>query len=202
MNLAVWAFSFWQGWVYVVLSVAAGSAISIYLQRADPALLARRLRGPAAESETSQKLIQLAAAVVFAATIGLSLLDHRFAWSHVPPPATIAADALLATSFLTIFLSLRENTFAAVNIVVEADQRVISTGPYAIVRHPYYVGLLLWCLATPPALASWYGLLALPAMALVIAFRIVYEERFLAEHLRGYAAYCRSVRYRLLPRVW
>ena len=79
---------------------------------------------------------------------------------------------------------------------------MISTGPYAIVRHPYYIGLLLWILATPLALGSWWGLLMLAPMVLVIASRIRYEERFLNEHLRGYASYCESLRYRLVPLIW
>jgi len=202
MNVAAWAMTFWQAWVYLVISFAAGATIFAYLRRADPKLLERRLRGPAAEQETSQKLIQLAAVIVFAGTIVLSSLDRHFWWSHVPLFATIAGDALVAVSFLIIFLALRENTFAAANIAVEAGQQVISTGPYAIVRHPYYCGLLVWFFATPLALGSWWGLLMLVPMAFVIAWRIRYEERFLTEHLRGYAEFCQRVRYRLLPLVF
>jgi protein-S-isoprenylcysteine O-methyltransferase Ste14 len=197
-----WTFRFWQAWVYLIVSLGAGATILAYLRRADPKLLERRLRGPAAEKETSQKLLQVAAAMVFAGTIVLSALDHRFSWSHVPLFATIAGDALVVMCFIIIFLALRENTFAAANIAVEAGQNVVSTGPYAIVRHPYYLGLLVWVFATPLALGSWWGPLMLFPMAFVIAWRIGYEERFLREHLRGYVDYCQSVRYRLLPLVW
>ena len=202
MNVGVWAFGFWQAWTYVAISLVSGAAIVAYLKRADPKLLERRLRGPGAEKETSQKLTQLAAAIAFFGTIVLCLLDHRFSWSHVPVVVTIAGCALLVFGYLVIFLSLRENTFAAVNVAVESGQKVISTGPYAIVRHPYYIGLLLWILATPLALGSWWGLLMLAPMVLVIASRIRYEERFLNEHLRGYASYCESLRYRLVPLIW
>jgi protein-S-isoprenylcysteine O-methyltransferase Ste14 len=195
-------FGFWQAWGYLAFALAASATILAYLRRADPKLLERRLRGPAAEKETSQKLIQLAAAMVFAGTIVLSLLDRRFSWSNVPLVVTIAGFALVAICFLIIFLALRENTFAAVNVTVEDGQNVISTGPYAIVRHPYYSGLLVWVLATPLALGSWWGLVMLVPMAFVIALRIAHEERFLRKHLRGYARYCQSVRYRLLPLVW
>ena len=202
MNVGVWAFGFWQAWTYVAISLVSGAAIVAYLKRADPKLLERRLRGPGAEKETSQKLTQLAAAIAFFGTIVLCLLDHRFSWSHVPVVATIAGCALLVFGYLIIFLSLRENTFAAVNVAVESGQKVISTGPYAVVRHPYYVGLLVWILATPLALGSWWGLLMLAPMVLVIASRIRYEERFLNEHLRGYPAYCESLRYRIVPLIW
>jgi protein-S-isoprenylcysteine O-methyltransferase Ste14 len=140
--------------------------------------------------------------MAFLGAIVLSLLDRYFSWSHVPVGVSIAGCALLVVGYVVIFLSLRENTFAAVNVAVESNQKVISTGPYAIVRHPYYVGLLVWILATPLALGSWWGLLTLAPMVLVIASRIRYEERFLNQHLRGYASYCQSLRYRLVPLIW
>lgn len=202
MNAGAWAFGFWQAWMYLAISLVSGAAIAAYLKRVDPKLLERRLRGPGAEKETSQKLTQLAAAMAFLGTIVLCLLDHRFSWSHVPVVVTIAGCALLIVGYLVIFVSLRENTFAAVNVAVESGQKVISTGPYAIVRHPYYIGLLVWFLATPLALGSWWGLLMLAPMVVVIASRIRYEERFLNEHLRGYPAYCESLRYRLVPLIW
>jgi protein-S-isoprenylcysteine O-methyltransferase Ste14 len=140
--------------------------------------------------------------IVFAGTIVVASLDRRFSWSHVPVSATIAGFALVGVCYLVIFLALRANTFAAVNINVEPGQQVVSTGPYAVVRHPYYAGLLLWVLATPLALGSWWGLLLLVPMALVLASRIHYEERFLTQNLPGYAEYCQRVRYRLVPSAW
>jgi protein-S-isoprenylcysteine O-methyltransferase Ste14 len=140
--------------------------------------------------------------MVFAGTIALAALDHRFSWSHVPAAATIAGFGLLCGCYLVIFLALRANTFAAVNIDVEPGQQIISTGPYAVVRHPYYAGLMLWILATPLALGCWWGLLLLVPMALILALRIRYEERFLTQNLSGYAEYCQRVRYRLVPSAW
>jgi protein-S-isoprenylcysteine O-methyltransferase Ste14 len=193
---------FWQGWVYLVVSVTAGAVIFAYLLRADPRLLKRRLRGLSSEKETSQKLLQVAIGIVFVGTIVLSSRDHHASWSHVPLLVAIAGDVLLVISYSTMFLAFRENTFAAVNIAVEPGQKVISTGPYAMIRHPYYSGLLLWVMATPLALGSWWALLMLVPMALILRWRIRYEERYLTEQLPGYAEYCQRVRYRLIPRVW
>ena len=103
---------------------------------------------------------------------------------------------------LIYFVVFRENTFAGSNVEVVADQKVITTGPYASVRHPMYSGLLVLLFGTPLALGSWWGLLMVVPMALVIALRIRYEERFLTENLPGYADYCRKLRYRLIPRIW
>jgi protein-S-isoprenylcysteine O-methyltransferase Ste14 len=194
--------TFWQAWVYLGVSLAAGITLIAYLRLADPALLRRRLRGPGAEKETSQQLLQLAAGIVVTGAIVVASLDRRFVWSHAPLSTTLVGFALLIACYIVIFLVFRANTFAGANISVELGQQVVSTGPYAVVRHPYYAGLLLWVLATPLALGSWWGLLLLVPMALVLASRIQYEERFLTQNLPGYVEYCQSVRYRLVPSVW
>ncbi len=195
-------FAFWQAWVYLAVCIAAGAITTSYLRKNDPKLLERRARGPWAEKETSQKLLQLLVILAWAGAIILSSLDRRFSWSHLPLFAEIAGLVVVALGFFTIFLAFKENTFAAVNIDVEAGQKVISSGPYAIVRHPMYTGLLLMVVGTPFALGSYWALTTTVLMALALLWRILFEERFLREHLPGYANYCSNVRYRLLPLVW
>jgi protein-S-isoprenylcysteine O-methyltransferase Ste14 len=85
---------------------------------------------------------------------------------------------------------------------VAAGQRVISTGPYAIVRHPMYAGALLMLFATPIALGSWWGLTMFIPMALVIVLRLRDEEIFLQKRLPGYREYCGKVRFHLVPYIW
>jgi len=157
---------------------------------------------PGAEKDRTQKLIQLFASFAFIGAMILPSLDHRFSWSAVPPPVVVVGDVLVALGFLIVFLVFKENTFTAATIEVAPDQRVISTGPYAIVRHPMYSGALLMLLGTPLALGSWWGLLMFIPMLFVIAWRAIDEERFLLTNLRGYEEYCQLVRYRLVPFVW
>jgi protein-S-isoprenylcysteine O-methyltransferase Ste14 len=195
-------FAFWQGWVFLGVCAAASVAIGGYLKKKDPKLLQRRMRGPWAEKDPGQKLLQFLVIVAWTGAIGLSSLDRRFLWSQAPLYLDIAGFCVLALGFLAVFLAFKENTFAAVNIEVEADQTVISTGPYAIVRHPMYTGLLLAVLGTPLALGSTRALIVFVPMVLVIAWRVSFEERFLTEHLAGYASYRRSVRYRVVPFIW
>ena len=201
--LPAWTLRFWQAWVY--LSVFAGSAlwITVYLWMRDPALLERRVQaGPVAEKETTQKLIQAFASLAFIALLLLPSLDHRFSWSHLPLALVFAGDILEALGFWIVFLVYRENSFASATIAVASDQTVISTGPYAFIRHPMYSGVLVMLLGTPLALGSWWGLLMFPPMLLVIVLRLLDEERFLRKSLTGYDEYCRKVRFRLLPSVW
>jgi protein-S-isoprenylcysteine O-methyltransferase Ste14 len=198
-----WTLDYWQAWVYLFIFAASSALITIYLWRKDPQLLRRRVEaGPAAEREKNQRLIQLLASVAFLGAMVLPALDHRFGWSAVPLTAVIVGDVLTALGFFIVFLVFKENTFTAATIVVAPGQAVISTGPYALVRHPMYSGALLMLLGTPLALGSWWGLLMFIPMILIIAWRARDEERFLLKNLSGYDAYRRSIRHRLVPFLW
>jgi protein-S-isoprenylcysteine O-methyltransferase Ste14 len=198
-----WTLDYWQGWVYLLVFAASSASITIYLWRNDPKLLKRRTNaGPRAENEKSQKLIQLLASCAFVGAMVVPSLDHRFSWSAVPASVVVAGDVLAALGFLIVFFVFKENTFAAATIAVTADQRVVATGPYAVVRHPMYSGALVMLFGTPLALGSWWGLVMFIAMFLIIAWRARAEERFLLQNLSGYKEYCQIVRYRLVPLVW
>ena len=198
-----WTLDYWQAWVYWFVFAASSALITAYLWKRDPKLLERRIdAGPGAETEKTQKLIQLLAFLVFIGAMILPSLDHRYSWSAVPLPVVLAGDVVVALGFLIVFLVFKENTFAAATIAVSSDQKVVSTGPYAIVRHPMYSGALVMLLGTPLALGSWWGLLMFIPMTLIIEWRARDEERFLDKKLSGYEEYCRRVRYRLAPLVW
>jgi len=194
---------YWQAWILLLTFSASSLAITLFLFRHDRALLERRLKaGPFAERQTAQKIISALAAVVFVAALVVPALDHRFAWSHVPPWAALCGDGLVVLVFFFIFRVVRENAFASSTIEIGPGQRVISTGPYAIVRHPMYAGALLLFIAIPLALGSWWGMLAFFPALLAMAARLRNEEKFLLEHLAGYEEYRRETRYRLVPGVW
>jgi protein-S-isoprenylcysteine O-methyltransferase Ste14 len=129
-------------------------------------------------------------------------LDFRFGWSAVPLPIVAAGNVLIAIGYAIIFLVYKENTFTSATIEVAKDQRVISTGPYALVRHPMYAGGLLYLLGMPLALGSWWGLVPFAATLPFLIWRLVDEEEFLARNLPGYAEYRNKVRFRLIPGVW
>lgn len=194
---------YWQAWVYLSIFTGASLLTTLYVMRKDPALLERRMRGgPTAEKRTAQKIIMLSASMGFIALLFVPALDHRFGWSSVPRYGAALGDLLVAIGFYFTFLVYRENTFASATIEVAKDQKVIATGPYAIVRHPMYASGFLYLLGTPLALGSYWGLLALPAMLPFLIWRLVDEERFLVKNLPGYAEYQVKVRHRLVPFVW
>jgi protein-S-isoprenylcysteine O-methyltransferase Ste14 len=157
---------------------------------------------PVAEKERSQRIIQGFASIAFVAAVVVPALDHRCHWSRAPLPAVIVGDTLVGLGFLIVFLVFRENTFTSSVIEVAAQQRVVDTGLYAVVRHPMYVGGLILVAGVPLALGSLVGLATFLPFAGVIVWRLLDEERFLESHLAGYAAYGDKVRFRLIPRVW
>ncbi len=194
---------YWQAWTFLTVYFALSLAITLYLMQHDPRLLARRMRGgPTAEKETTQKIIMSFVSLGFIGLLVLAALDHRFAWSHMPPYVALAGDGLVILGWLAIFFVFKENSFTSATIEVAPDQRVISTGPYALVRHPMYAGALVMLLGIPIALGSWWALLVVVAMMPALIWRLSDEERILARNLPGYVEYQRTVRYRLIPHVW
>ena len=198
-----WSFNFWQAWIYLIIFVVSTGVITIYLWKKDPKLLERRVKaGPKAEKEKTQKIIQLFASICFFALLVIPAFDHRSRWSNVPLYIVIVGDVLVALGFFLVFLVFKENTFAAATIEVFPDQKVITTGPYSMVRHPMYTGGLIMLSGTPLALGSWWGLLILVPLTLIIVWRLLDEEKFLYKNLPGYKEYCQKTRYRLIPLIW
>jgi protein-S-isoprenylcysteine O-methyltransferase Ste14 len=198
-----WTFDYWQAWAFLAIHSTSSLAITLYLMKKDRKLLERRMNGgPTAEKEPVQKIIMFIVSLGFIGLIALPAFDHRFAWSHTPPHVALAGDVLVVLGWLVIFFVFKQNTFTSAIIELAPDQTVISTGPYALVRHPMYAGGLVMLLGIPIALGSWWGLLVIAAMTPALIWRLFDEEKFLARNLPGYSEYQKKVRYRLIPQVW
>ena len=194
---------YWQAWTFLAVYFASSLALSLYLMIADPALMQRRMRGgPTAEKQPVQKIIMTITSLGFVGLLVVPALDHRFAWSQMSPTMALAGDVLVGIGWLAIFFVFRENSFSSATIELAPDQKVISTGPYALVRHPMYAGALVMLLGIPIALGSWWGILVLAAILPALIWRLFEEEKFLAQNLAGYVEYQNRVRYRLIPTIW
>ena len=201
--LPAWSLRYWQGWLFFLVFAVCMACGTSYFLRHDPVLVSRRLAaGPTAEREPRQRRIQLFAVLALVAVFVLPALDHRFGWSLVPAWCVLLGDLAVVSGFAMVFRVFRENSYASAIVEVNAGQRVISTGPYALVRHPMYAAAMVLLAGIPPALGSWWGLLVLPAFLAVLAARLLDEERHLVRHLPGYDDYRRRARWRLLPGVW
>ena len=194
---------YWHAWVYLSLFFALSALITQDLLRRDPALLQRRMKGgPTAEGRPLQRLIMFGASLGFVSLLVVPALDFRYGWSSVPVTGVVIGNVLFAVGFGFIGRVYRENTYTSATIEVTAGQRVIDTGPYAVVRHPMYASALLYLVGTPLALGSYWGFMGLAVMLPFLVWRLLDEERLLVRELPGYAAYQARVRYRLIPGFW
>lgn len=194
---------YWQAWIFLAVYFAASAAISLYLIKNDRALLERRMRGgPFAEKEPAQRIIMSIVSLGFIGLLVVPAFDRRCGWSHMPPYLAFAGDGLVVLGWLAIYFVFRENSFTSATVELAPDQRVISTGPYARVRHPMYAGALVMLLGIPIALGSWWGVLVVAVILPALIWRLLDEEKFLARNLPGYVDYQEKVRYRLITGLW
>jgi protein-S-isoprenylcysteine O-methyltransferase Ste14 len=196
-------FNYWQAWVFIAIFTAVSSGPTMYWGLRKPEVLRRRMHaGPLAETRAAQKFAIVGTIAMVVATLVVSALDHRFGWSQVPVPVVVMGAILVAFGLGMATMVVNQNSYAAATITVEAEQPVISTGLYGLVRHPMYAGALIMMVGMPLALDSYWGLVTLVPGAAVLALRITDEEKMLREELNGYDEYTHKVHYRLVPGVW
>ena len=201
--LPAWSFNYWQAWVFLIIFAISVFLITLFFLKKDPSLIQSRLKaGPAAEQQKSQKMIQALASIFFILPFITASIDHRLGWSRVPTWAVLLGDVLVALGLYIVFLVFRENTFTSATIEVQDEQKVISTGPYAVIRHPMYSGAFIMLLGIPLALGSWWAFIFVFLLFAAIVWRLLEEEKFLSKKLPGYASYREKVRYRLMPFIW
>lgn len=191
---------YWQAWAYMGVILIPVLFVMAYFLKYDPEFLERRLKTK--EKEAKQQLIVKAGAAIFLIGFLIPGLDVRFGWSNMPAEISLLACLIVFLGYAFIFLVFKENSYAGRTIQVEKGQKVISTGPYSLIRHPMYLGTLFMYLATPIALGSY---VAFPMFLLyipIIVFRILNEEEVLRRGLPGYPEYCNKTKYRIIPFIW
>lgn len=192
--------NYWQAWLYLITMTLLMLITVLWLVKNDPALLERRMR--MREQQSQQRYVIAFSLIFMLLAFILPGLDIRFGWSQMPAWVAILGDVIVVAGYQMVFWVFRTNSYTSRIVEVEAGQKVISSGPYALVRHPMYVGAILTYAFSPMALGSYWavlpGLLILP----VLVFRIINEEKLLMSDLDGYCEYTQKVKYRLLPGIW
>jgi protein-S-isoprenylcysteine O-methyltransferase Ste14 len=193
-------------WAYLALMVAFSLVSGLSLARHDPGLVQERLRPFVQKDQppADKLLTSLLMILMFAWLAFMGLDAARFAWSSVPVSAQALGALILCLGVWICYRVMRENSFAApvVKIQKERGQTVITTGPYAYIRHPMYFGALFYFVGTSLLLGSWWGLAFALVMICLLCIRIPIEERALRAGLQGYDDYAARVPYRLIPLIW
>ena len=193
-------FKYWQAWVWLATLFIPMSISLVYLYKIDPKLLERRTRTD--ETRPEQRRIIMASVIYLLIIFILPGFDVRNGWSNVPVWLCLAADVIVLASYILYVLVLRTNTYASRVIEVEQGQQVITNGPYALVRHPMYLSMILMMTASPLALGSYWAALPSILFILLLAARAKNEEELLQKELAGYSEYMQKTRYRLFPGIW
>lgn len=192
--------NYWEAWLYLVVLFTPIFFVMQYLFKNDPGLLERRMR--TREKAGEQSLIIKLSYVYFLGVFLLPGFDKRFGWSDTPVWLVLVADLIVLAGYAMVILVFRENSYASRTVEVDEDQKVIDSGPYAVVRHPMYSGLTALYVISPLALGSYWALIPAVLIVPILIARILSEERILAKDLPGYTEYQKKVKYRLLPGVW
>jgi len=194
------------GWLFLVIFFSASTAMTVNLARHDPALLAERMRFPiqAGQPGWDKVVMGLAMPLVSLWFVLMGLDAVRFGWSEMPIALQALGTILLVVALGAMHAVFRANTFLAPAVRIQAERQhaVVSTGPFAIIRHPLYATAMLWFVATPLTLGSWWGLAYASLLAAGLVVRTMLEDRMLARSLLGYTDYQAKVRYRLVPGFW
>ena len=192
------SFQYWEAWILWTGFSVLTLFIAAYFSKKSPELLSRRMKYKEKETKIKPPVILNLCFLCYV----IPGLDYRFHWSDVPFWAVIASNAAVILGHLFIILVFKENSYASTVIQVEQEQQVISTGPYSLVRHPMYLGLIIMILFAPLALGSYWAVIPALLCIPMNVYRILGEEEVLLRELPGYQEYCAKTRYRLVPLIW
>ncbi|MDD5494135.1 MAG: isoprenylcysteine carboxylmethyltransferase family protein [Dehalococcoidia bacterium] len=196
--------NWWPAWAAIAVMLAWITATFIVILRFNPSLLSERL-GPRKGAKRWDTAILSIIGIVQLVRYIIAGLDQRYGWTGgFPLAAQIAALAVCILGYTLVVWATASNAFFSqiVRIQSERDHKVSTGGPYHYVRHPAYAGAILYELAVPVLLASWWALIASGLTVILLVLRTILEDRTLQAELTGYAEYARQVRYRLFPGIW
>jgi protein-S-isoprenylcysteine O-methyltransferase Ste14 len=191
---------YWQAWVYIVTLFVPASFVVAFLIKSAPEFIERRMK--VREKEQTQKAVTILGWPICIVGFLLPGFDRRYGWSSVPTALVVVADILVLASYLFIVRAFKENSYASRVVEVEQGQKVITTGPYALARHPVYLGMTVMFLFSPLALGSFWAMLPCSLIVVLFVPRIFNEEKVLTAQLEGYKEYKQHVRFRLIPGIW
>lgn len=198
--LSAGTLSYTAGWLFMAVLLVPMFIAGVVMQFCNPELLKKRLN--AKEKEAEQKGVVALSGLMFITAFVIAGLDYRYSWTVMPSWVVWSAVVIFLLAYIMYAEVLRENVYLSRTIEVQNGQKVIDTGLYAVVRHPMYSATILLFLSMPIILGSLPSFFIMLVYIPIIVKRINNEEKVLKEGLCGYDAYCKRVRYKLLPLVY
>ena len=193
-------FHYPNAWLLLAILFLPMFFAGLALFAVNPDLLRRRLN--VKEPQGEQRRVVALSGLMFLCGFVAAGLDFRFGWSSVPRWLIVCAVVLFLTAYLLYAEVLRENTWLSRTVEVQEGQQVVTTGLYAVVRHPMYAATVPLFLSMPLVLGSWVCFVIFLIYPFLIAARIRSEEQVLTAALTGYADYKKQVKFRLFPYIW
>lgn len=194
------SFNYWEGWIFMAVLFIPFIFVVSYFLKHDPELLKRRMRFK--EKEKEQKILIKIANLIFFIGFLIPGFDFRYGWSSVPAFIVVLSDIIVFLGYMLVFWVFKVNSYTSRIVEVAKGQKVITTAPYSVVRHPMYSGVIIMYIFMPLALGSYWALLFFMPMIPIIMLRALNEEKVLLRDLKGYKEYYSKVRYRIMPGVW
>jgi protein-S-isoprenylcysteine O-methyltransferase Ste14 len=191
---------FWNGWLFLGALFIPMFCVLIYLLVKDPDLLAKRMKTK--EKGKTQKIYLILSIIVCLITFIVPGLDFRFNWSNIPPSVVLISTIIMVSGYLMVFIVMKQNTYASRVIEIQNEQKLIEIGLYSFVRHPMYLGSIILYGFAPLVLGSFYALIPMAFVPILLIIRIRNEEKVLIDGLKGYNEYMKKVKYRLIPFIW
>jgi len=191
---------FWNGWLFMISLFVPMIFVMIFLLIKDPALLEKRMRTD--EKEKTQKVYLVLSIIVSVATFTVPGFDYRYHWSSVPLVVVIISTLFMVTGYILFFIVMKQNSYASRIIEIQKEQKLVDTGMYSIVRHPMYFSATILFAFTPLVLGSYYALIPMIFIPVLLVIRIKNEEKVLIKGLKGYDEYMKKVKFRILPFLW
>ena len=193
-------FAYWQAWLLIGILFIPMFIAGLVMMKKSPELLRKRL--DVKEEQSEQKTVIALSGLMFLAAFIVAGLNFRFKWIVLPAWVSWAAAAVFLLAYALYAEVLRENVWLSRTVEVQANQKVVDTGLYGVVRHPMYMTTLLLFLSMPLVLGSVLSFVIILAYIPIIAKRIRNEEKVLESGLEGYTEYKKRVRYKVIPYVW
>jgi protein-S-isoprenylcysteine O-methyltransferase Ste14 len=194
------SFKFWNAWLFMVGLFIPMFFVMTYLIIKDPELMQKRMKMK--EKEKTQKIYVVLSIIIFMITYMIPGFDFKYHWSKVPFWLVMVSTIIMIIGYFMFFTVMKQNSYASRVIEIQKGQKVIDTGLYSVVRHPMYLAALILFGISPLVLGSFYALIPMLFIPLLLIIRILNEEKVLQNNLPGYKEYMKKIKYRLIPLIW